>query len=50
MTVIVTLTGSSPGGRFVGVAVGLGSAIDAAARKYFIFRKVEVENYSHFLI
>jgi len=33
MTVIVTLTGSSPGGRFVGVAVGLGSAIDAAVRE-----------------
>lgn len=27
------MTGSSPGGRFVGVAVGLGSAIDAAVRE-----------------
>lgn len=37
MTVIVTLTGSSPGGRFVGVAVGLGSAIDAAVRESFYY-------------
>lgn len=29
---IVTLTGSSPGGRFVGVAVGLGSTTDGPGK------------------